>query len=73
MDISISCNYYITRDRYCHRYVFENSPRCLFESDIDSFLQTEKESVFGILCERYHGDALTTTREGLVISSADLQ
>ena len=40
-----------------------NSPRCLFESDIDSFLQKEKESVFGTLCERYHGDALTTTRE----------
>ena len=39
------------------------SPRCLFESDIDSFLKKEKEAVFGILCDRYHGDALTTTRE----------
>ncbi len=39
------------------------SPRCLFDSDIDSFLVKEKESIFGILCERYHGDALTTTRE----------
>ena len=40
-----------------------NSPRCLFESDIDSFLRKEKEVVFGILCDRYHGDALTTTRD----------
>ncbi|MBQ1311213.1 MAG: DUF2075 domain-containing protein [Blautia sp.] len=39
------------------------SPRCLFDSDIDSFLKKEKEAVFGILCDRYHGDALTTTRE----------
>ncbi|MCR5802511.1 MAG: DUF2075 domain-containing protein [Lachnospiraceae bacterium] len=39
------------------------SPRCLFESDIDSFLTKDKESIFGILCDRYHGDALTTTRE----------
>ncbi len=41
----------------------EKSPRCLFESDIDSFLVKEKELIFGILCENYHGDAQTTTRE----------
>ena len=23
----------------------------------------EKEAIFGVLCDRYHGDALTTTRE----------
>ncbi|MCR4764181.1 MAG: DUF2075 domain-containing protein [Lachnospiraceae bacterium] len=39
------------------------SPRCLYESDIDSFLGKQKESIFGILCENYHGDAQTTTRE----------
>ena len=39
------------------------SPRCLFESDIKTFLEKEKESVFGELCERYHGDALTSVRE----------
>ena len=39
------------------------SPRCLYDSDIKSFLNKEKESVLGILCERYHGDALTTTRD----------
>ncbi|MBQ7274243.1 MAG: DUF2075 domain-containing protein [Clostridiales bacterium] len=39
------------------------SPRCLYDSDIKSFLNKEKETVLGILCERYHGDALTTTRD----------
>lgn len=39
------------------------STRCLFESAIDTFLVKEKESIFGLLCERYHGDAITTTRE----------
>lgn len=39
------------------------SPRCLFNSDIGSFLKKEKESIFGMLCDKYHGDTLTTTRE----------
>lgn len=40
-----------------------NSPRCLFESDLDSFLAKDIDSIFGVLCERYHGDAITTARE----------
>ena len=40
-----------------------NSPRCLFNSDISSFLQNKKETIFGELCDKYHGDALTTSRE----------
>ena len=40
-----------------------NSPRCLFDSDIKTFLEKDKESIFGVLCDKYHGDALTTTRE----------
>ena len=40
-----------------------DSPRCLYDSDIRTFLNKEKETVLGILCERYHGDALTTTRD----------
>lgn len=43
-----------------------NNPRCLYESDIKGFLNREKESVFGELCENYHGDALTTTREAWI-------
>ena len=39
------------------------SPRCLYNDDIHSFLEKETESIFGILCDNYHGDALTTTRE----------
>lgn len=39
------------------------SPRCLYESDIETFLIRESASVFGNLCDNYHGDALTTTRE----------
>ena len=39
------------------------NPRCLLEDKIESFISKEKETTFGILCEGYHGDALTTTRE----------
>ena len=35
----------------------------MYDSLIESFLTKEKESVFGMLCDNYHGDALTTTRE----------
>ena len=35
--------------------------RCLYDSDIKVFLAKDKESIFGVLCDRYHGDALTTT------------
>lgn len=37
--------------------------RCLYENEISSFLAADGESVFGILCDKYHGVALTTTRE----------
>lgn len=40
-----------------------NSSRCLYASDFKTFLNTEKEAIFGVLCDKYHGDALTTTRE----------
>ena len=39
------------------------SQRCLYDSDIAGFLTQDKESIFGMLCDRYHGDALTTSRE----------
>lgn len=41
----------------------DNNPRCLFDSDIKSFLDADKMAVFGILNDGYHGDALTTTRD----------
>lgn len=39
------------------------NPRCLSHSDFLSFLSQNTDSVFGMLCDNYHGDALTTTRE----------
>ena len=39
------------------------STRCLFDSVLDTFLSKDKESIFGVLCDRYHGDTLTTSRE----------
>lgn len=43
-----------------------NSLRCLFDSDFETFLRKDKNSIFGELCDRYHGDALTTTREAWI-------
>ncbi len=37
--------------------------RCLFESSIYSFISKDTQSIFGILCEGYHGKELTTTRD----------
>ena len=37
--------------------------RCLYNSSFRTFLNTDDNSIFGLLCERYHGEALTTTRE----------
>jgi Uncharacterized conserved protein (DUF2075). len=40
-----------------------NNPRCLYNNDFISFLRGDTNSIFGVLCDDYHGDALTTTRE----------
>ena len=37
--------------------------RCLYNSSFRTFLNADDNSIFGLLCERYHGEALTTTRE----------
>ena len=37
--------------------------RCLYNSSFKEFLDTNDNSIFGLLCEKYHGEALTTTRE----------
>lgn len=39
------------------------NPRCLYDSSFASFLYKDINSIFGALCDNYHGDALTTTRE----------
>lgn len=37
--------------------------RCLYNSGFKTFLNTDDSSIFGSLCDNYHGEALTTTRE----------
>lgn len=39
------------------------STRCLYHESLGTFLSADENSVFGVLCDNYHGDALTTTRE----------
>lgn len=40
-----------------------NTNRCLYCNSLKGFMNEDSTSVFGVLCDNYHGDALTTTRE----------
>lgn len=37
--------------------------RCLYNSSFEKFNNTDSNSLLGILCDNYHGEALSTTRE----------
>ena len=37
--------------------------RCLYNSSFKDFTNNDTNSIFGTLCDNYHGEALTTTRE----------
>ena len=37
--------------------------RCLYNSSFDEFIKADSNAIFGTLCDNYHGEALTTTRE----------
>ena len=39
------------------------SNRCLYNNSFTEFLDETNDAVFGKLCDRYHGDAQTTTRD----------
>ena len=39
------------------------SNRCLYNNSFKDFYNEDDLSIFGALCDKYHGDALTTTRE----------
>lgn len=39
------------------------STRCLYNNRIRNFINEDNTSVFAVLCDNYHGEALTTTRE----------
>lgn len=41
----------------------KNNPRCLYNNNFIGFLTETDVSILGKLCDRYHGDAKTTTRE----------
>lgn len=41
----------------------KNNPRCLYDNNLIGFLNEAEVSILGKLCDRYHGDAKTTTRE----------
>ena len=40
--------------------------RCLYNSSFEEFISVKASAVFGELCEKYHGEALTTTREAWI-------
>ena len=40
-----------------------NNPRCLYSDSLSAFISETEQSIFGALCDNYHGDARTTTRE----------
>ena len=40
-----------------------NNPRCLYDSSIAAFINADELSILGTLCDHYHGDARTTTRD----------
>lgn len=40
--------------------------RCLYDSNFEEFFSLKASVIFGELCEKYHGEALTTTREAWI-------
>ena len=43
--------------------VMKESSRCLYNSDFSTFLEMSNASIYSAIDDRYHGEALTTTRE----------
>ena len=39
------------------------SPRCLYDSSFAQFNKADEDAIFGVICDKYNGEALTTTRE----------
>ena len=40
-----------------------HNPRCLYNNSFEQFNIENDNAIFGALCDNYHGDALTTTRD----------
>ncbi|MDO4859645.1 MAG: DUF2075 domain-containing protein [Bacillota bacterium] len=47
--------------------------RCLYNCNFDTFLNTDKNTIFGVLCDNYHGEVLTTSREAWIAEIELLQ
>ena len=41
----------------------KNNPRCLYNNSFYGFLSDTETTILGTLCDNYHGDAKTTTRD----------
>ena len=41
----------------------QNSLRCLYHNTLAGFIAADENAIFGVLCDHYHGDAKTTTRD----------
>ena len=37
-----------------------DSTRCLFNDSFDKFICADNNSLLGVLCDKYHGEALAT-------------
>ena len=37
--------------------LMSNTPRCLYNSSFEKFIKADENSIFGALCDNYHGDA----------------
>lgn len=40
-----------------------NDSRCLYDNTFKNFINEDNNSILGSLCRKYHGEALSTTRE----------
>lgn len=40
-----------------------NSTRCLYNNSFEGFCREDDSAIFGVMCDKYHGNALTTTLE----------
>lgn len=47
-------------------FTANHSPRCLYHDSLRNFCAADETFVFGKLCENFHGEALTTTRDAWI-------
>lgn len=50
-----------------------NQSRCLYSNSFEGFINDTEMSILGVLCDQYHGDARTTTREAWLAEISIMQ